>query len=1049
MDRTTGRKTDLFKVIGYALVIALCVQFAGGVASDEEEYYRGQEQVYSSRPEPGEPEIVFGNIGVSGLLINFYQGVVVKVDKTLPNTPAAGKFKPGQIITGVNGVKLHGKNPVPILGKAVTKAEATDGLLIFDVKDNEKAPEKKVRVSIPVLGAYSSAWPLNCEKSKKIIQSAAEFYWTNKEFRKEYFERREMGGAFACLFLLSTGEDKYLPYVKEYFEQFLGDIEDIGHNTWFNGYNGIACAEYYLRTGDTSVLPILQYYCDDAKRRQSFGCGWGHWGMTPSPGYVASGLMNPAGAQVLTTLLLGKECGVNVDDETLIGALRFMYRFVGHGTVPYGDHRSEGGLGSNGKDGMLAAAMQVASGAQGDVSIYEQAKRHLAMSMIVSYPVMVSGHGDEGRGDAIWRGIASAYALENKPGGYHTAMNRLRWWYDLCRRSSGSFGVSLCPPFNDDGSGAAVAMTYTAPLRTLRITGAPRSKYAKKFTLPEHLWGTQADEAFLSIENNPEYKKYGKPEPIHIPFFKLGSAYSSPNVDLEEVPRKEMIKNIYHSRYLIRTQAAKALRTVGALDVLEGFLTDPDPRVRRAALDGITGYKYWSGERCENPIEEEDISEAMIEAIKKMLTDRNESLWVVDRALVAMELAPAKTINENLPIIMPWLTHDEWWLRESAFTALFGMRKDDKLFLKVLPAMLDMIAKEYHTMPRGNCLNRIKSVWDETDKTSPISKTILAGLVRAVKETEIKPDRDGYHLSAEGGHNVMMTIGAYLERHPETAAQTAKMVRDRFASMQAFQIVDLVASPNCDPEGEPFGLYSTLKILEPAQSKELRDILINDYRPELIRRLNANSDEKPLLADTIIDLLKLKDPDAGWQPIGKVKPADQVWRFMSFNPRPDEKVHPREKKRFRKVTLPSGLEKWYMPGFDDSKWKTGKAPIGIGVFESEEITFKNNSDWGDGEFLLMRTTFEVEDLDYGSYRVCVLMKQGFDLYLNGEKFHTYVWWKDLPHYRPILFGPGEVELLKKGKNVLAAYCNVEYVTGETIGQADVYIEGLEKSALRE
>ena len=39
-----------------------------------------------------------------------------------------------------------------------------------------------------------------------------------------------------------------------------------------------------------------------------------------------------------------KECGVNVDQKTLLGALRYWYRFTGHGTVPYGDHRPEGGL---------------------------------------------------------------------------------------------------------------------------------------------------------------------------------------------------------------------------------------------------------------------------------------------------------------------------------------------------------------------------------------------------------------------------------------------------------------------------------------------------------------------------------------------------------------------------------------------------------------------------------------------------------------------------------------------------------------------------------
>jgi len=228
------------------------------------------------------------------------------------------------------------------------------------------------------------------------------------------------------LFLLSTGDNKYVPPVKAYFDRFPKDVKGIGDHTWNNGYNGIACGEYYLRTGDKSVLPIMQYYCDDAKRRQKWGCGWVHWGTGVSPGYVAGGLMNPAGAQVLTTLLLGKECGVQVDDDTLLGSLKYFYRFAGRGTVPYGDHRGEGGLGSNGKDGMIAAAMQIAAGSQGDVTIYEKARQYLGMSMLTSYPLLVMGHGDEGRGDGIWRSIVTSYMLRDRPAQYRKAMAMAR-----------------------------------------------------------------------------------------------------------------------------------------------------------------------------------------------------------------------------------------------------------------------------------------------------------------------------------------------------------------------------------------------------------------------------------------------------------------------------------------------------------------------------------------------------------------------------------------------------------------------------------------------
>ena len=46
-----------------------------------------------------------------------------------------------------------------------------------------------------------------------------------------------------------------------------------------------------------------------------------------------------------------------------------------------------------------------------------------------------------------------------------------------------------------------------------------------------------------------------------------------------------------------------------------------------------------------------------------------------------------------------------------------------------------------------------------------------------------------------------------------------------------------------------------------------------------------------------------------------------------------------------------------------------------------------------------------------------------------------------------MLGPEQTQYLKKGINVLAAYCNVEYLKGETLGQADVYLEGLKKTEL--
>ena len=36
----------------------------------------------------------------------------------------------------------------------------------------------------------------------------------------------------------------------------------VGDHPWHNGYNGILAGEYYLRTGDKAVLPLLQAFCE-------------------------------------------------------------------------------------------------------------------------------------------------------------------------------------------------------------------------------------------------------------------------------------------------------------------------------------------------------------------------------------------------------------------------------------------------------------------------------------------------------------------------------------------------------------------------------------------------------------------------------------------------------------------------------------------------------------------------------------------------------------------------------------------------------------------
>jgi hypothetical protein len=223
----------------------------------------------------------------------------------------------------------------------------------------------------------------------------------------------------------------------------------------------------------------------------------------------------------------------------------------------------------------------------------------------------------------------------------------------------------------------------------------------------------------------------------------------------------------------------------------------------------------------------------------------------------------------------------------------------------------------------------------------------------------------------------------------------------------------------------------------------LTGILYGDYRQELIRRTKAG--ESPL--DTLIALTQLKRSDVGWREVGKPVSAERVCQFLSFEPQGKDALELRSR-NFRDVALPAGLENWYMPEFDASKWASGKTPVGKGVFKARRgDPIENRSTWGDGEFLLLRSKFELESLDCDCYRIGILANRGYNIYLNGQKIHSYPWFQGGPTYRAIWLGANEVKHLKKGTNLLAVYANCGYSGNVPVGQLDIRLEGLKKADL--
>ena len=683
------------------------------------------------------------HIGVTGIYATIEKGLLVTVDSTEPGTPAEGKFQKGDILVKVNGKPVSDPEPYIALGNALTAAEAGDGKLAFAVKRADK--EESVTIAIPVLGAYSKTWPLNCKKSDTIIRQAAEFLAQPENLKNP--------GFFGGLVLLSTGDDRYMPAVKAIVDR--NSPVKAGSHTWNNGYAGITIAEYYLRTGDKSALPRLKAICVDSKERQYYG-GWCHWA-GPVPGYVQGGLMNPAGVQVLSTLILAKECGVAADQGTFDRALRFFYRFAGHEAVPYGDHRPEGWLSCNGKTGMLAGAMSLLDG-----KAYQMAAQAMSLDMADSYRWVGAGHGSS-FGDHIWRGLGSVHVPKDSQAHYRLSMDKLTWYYDLCRRPKGGFGLLNLGAGVGDGAawGHGLSLAYTAPRKTLRITGAPHTKYSQKVQAPDLPWGRPRDLEFLRTDY---CEGFGKEEmEPHEVYDRLGADYNKPQ---EKAGKAFCVKMMRHYNPTARRQAGVALARMGATDEIARALQHPDPRVRRAAFEAIDSYNgFFRAPKGTFP--PAVVSAKFLPEIEKALKDPEVSMWELDGAILALSRAEPADIKKNLGMVRGYLVHEEWWLRQSSFAAIVALAKDEKLLAPELPALLARVAKETHVFPRRYSMGQLQLILKDKAISSAMKQQIVTGMLQAMRETVIEP---GY-LGGIGRSNRYETLRYFLAQAPEAAPQ--------------------------------------------------------------------------------------------------------------------------------------------------------------------------------------------------------------------------------------------------------------------------------------
>lgn len=659
--------------VGAALLVAASQGFAAKKQPPStipvSSYYKVP-AIFTPFPEPGRDWSIksYGPVGIGIDLIS--PPFTMRINNLEKGSPAeaTGKLKKGQIIESINGETLKDIDPRVQLAQILEKAEAANGLMKFKIKD-----EGEVVVKLPVLGAYSKTWPLNCPKSAKIVRNLGDHL--------AKLEKPDWSGG---PFLLSTGEETDLATYRRWLK-----IEIPSHDyPWFIGFWGTSVCEYYLRTGDQSVLPAINKMAASLKASMYDGSWMGRGSRAPNYGYMGGGHMNAAGVHALNFLLLAKECGAEVDEHLLQRVLFQFFRFAGRGNVAYGNQTPEGGFRDNGKTAGLAMAMSSAASLcpEGEHSVYAAVRDNSAMKSFYATTWFNRAHTGGGIGE-IWHGVGMQLLVDEKPVQYRSFMDERKWFYELSRRFDGSFSLS-----DNGGSydkpewGNYFALAFTASRKKLRMFGAPKTQWCKTHPLPKRPWGTAADDVFYSLKPG-EYMP-GKVQDVSKEVIVTDA--SGPIFDKmgkPDVTDDILLMYANHPDYGIRSAAAGVIVKNGRTHLIMPLLKSKDPRVREAGVLTIAGMFKGS------PIPADKITEEMQKVLVEMINNPEESRWVVCGAMEALSRCPPERIIPQVDRLLGYLNEkQDWWTQAAALKPLAKVAADERVYKKVLPAIGEMIA---------------------------------------------------------------------------------------------------------------------------------------------------------------------------------------------------------------------------------------------------------------------------------------------------------------------------------------------------------------------
>jgi len=404
---------------------------------------------------PGK-RINFGPTGAWGIV---YENILV-VQSIRPGSPADGVLLAGDLIVGAMGelfppARDARKALGPAIGKAQTRGNG--GKLALVVL--RRGGAGIATVPLEVTGDFGPQWPYDCAKSEAILEKAC-----------RYVAARTRPPGFLslnALLMLASGKPEHMDFARRgAYAIKAPDITRERVSAWGLAYNGVFLAEYYLATGDSTVLKDLDLIARHLALGQSTAGTWTHG--TTRIGESGYGPVNSVGAVAFAALVLAEECGIGGLRPALAKSEKFFASYAGRGWIPYGDHIPAGRYHSdNGKNSTAAVAFWILGG-------YDEVVTELAAPVCTAWAFREGGHTGPFFSHT-WGPLGAVHASKAD---FRVFMDKQRWFYEMVRTDDGGFvnhGQGYGPPSSTTGG---MAMCFALPKRSLRILGGAKSVFA-------------------------------------------------------------------------------------------------------------------------------------------------------------------------------------------------------------------------------------------------------------------------------------------------------------------------------------------------------------------------------------------------------------------------------------------------------------------------------------------------------------------------------------------------------------------------------------------